>query len=126
MLLRIEELQETDILVASSSPLLPYENDIRFTIGGRNKKPLASSYVSFSQCGTSSLPKHDSYSQPDSDNAQELGLLSSHRPSTTRRNINFLQLLFQQVSMGYSGLSSKRNLKKQFILQKFNYLCPFS
>lgn len=58
MLLWIGELQETDILVASSCPLPPYYNDITFTIGGTNKKPVASPPISFSRCGTWSLSKH--------------------------------------------------------------------
>lgn len=42
MLQYIQELQEIDILVVCSCPLPPHVNDIRFTIGERNKKLLAS------------------------------------------------------------------------------------
>lgn len=58
MLLWIGQLKETDILVASSHPLPPYDNDRRFTVGGRNKKPLPSPHIRFFQCGTWSIPEH--------------------------------------------------------------------
>lgn len=58
MLQYIKELREIDGLVVSSCPLPPHVNDMRFTTGERNKKPLASPYINFSWCGTWGPPNH--------------------------------------------------------------------
>lgn len=76
MLLWIGELQEIYILVASSQPLSPYHCDIKFTSAERNRKPLSSPLVSFSQHGIWSLPKFFTYSTPDTDQVSYVGALS--------------------------------------------------
>lgn len=87
MLPWIGELQDIYILVASSHTLPPYHRDIIFTNGKRNRKPLSSPLVNFSQCGTWSLPK--------------LFTPTAHLTQTTyhTQNINFLQLSFPHVAI---------------------------